>query len=62
MKTLIEKKKILVASIFSFSIMFSNLLKKEKEHRFSHSDISVFNAFNLDKALTLLSGKGLIAV
>ena len=56
-KTLLEKEKMLVTSIFSFSLnVFYSV--KERDGHFSNADLSSTNAFNFVISKILLFGKG----
>ena len=59
MKTLLEKEKMLETSIFYFSHdVFYPI--REKLHQLNCIEIVSANAFNLDKAKILSSGKGIM--
>ena len=61
LKTLWEKEKMLVTSIFSFPTMFSTIPKTSFDILFK-SFLSSANAFNLDLSKILSFGKGLICL
>ena len=58
LKTLWEKEKMLVTSIFSFSHHVFNPIK-DKNHHFKYFNVVVCNAFNLVRSKNLSFGKGL---